>query len=170
MTGGRPGRALSVPGLPRLRATIHLMARSVPNLIDLAAQRTECPSPELLGLWAPGRATGEDGVHHKRSCPWISLRLRQGVRRGISVGRHVIRRRNPRPDPNCQVADNEQRRRGLQPRTGGQELTAERAGNPLSRIRHGLLSMRGRRQQNGEEAEDCRECRFHGLTSLQIDP
>src|SRR5215472_8650596 len=79
-----------------------------------------------------------------------NVRLRQRVRRGISIGRYVIRRGNPRPDPDCQVANNEQRRRGLQPRTGGQELTAERAGNSLSRISHGLQSMPDRSHKNAE--------------------
>jgi hypothetical protein len=42
-----------------------------------------------------------------------ALRLRQWVRRDISVGRRIVRRWDPSPDPDAQVADNEQRRRGL---------------------------------------------------------
>jgi hypothetical protein len=73
-------------------------------------------------------------------------RLWQGVGRGISVGRHIVRRWNPCPDPDRQVADDEQRRWGLEPRTGRNRLTTERGSNPLSRIHNSRLGMRGCRQ------------------------
>jgi hypothetical protein len=54
-----------------------------------------------------------------------ACRLWQGIRRCISVCRHVVRRRNTRPDPDRQAADNEQRRCSG-PWTDGEGLTAER--------------------------------------------
>ena len=60
--------------------------------------------------------------------------LWQGVRRGISIGCHVVRWWNPCPDPDRQVADYEQRRRGLKLRAGRNRLITERGRNPLSRI------------------------------------
>ncbi len=74
--------------------------------------------------------------------------LWQGVRRSISVGRHVVRRWNPCPDPDCQIADN--------------RLAAERTSNPLSRVHNKLLGMRSCRQQDCEDAEDGRAYRIHG--------
>jgi hypothetical protein len=61
-----------------------------------------------------------------------SLRLWQGVRRGVSVGGHVVRRWNPCPDPDRQVADNEQRRRGLKPRARRNRLTTERGNRGIT--------------------------------------
>ena len=87
--------------------------------------------------------------------------LWQGIRRGISVGRHVVRRWNPCPDPNRQVADNEQRRRGLKPRSGRNRLTIERGSNPLSRIHKRRLGMRSCHQQNCENAAAGRAYRIH---------
>jgi hypothetical protein len=88
--------------------------------------------------------------------------LWQGIRRGISVGRHVVRRWNPCPDPDCQIADSKQRCRGLKPRTGRNRLAAERTSNPLFRVRNRLLGMRRCCQQNCEDAEDSRAYRIHG--------
>jgi hypothetical protein len=94
--------------------------------------------------------------------PRKSLRLCQGVRRDISVGGHVVRRRNPCPDPDCHVADNEERRRGLKPRTGRNRLTTERGSNPLSRFHNRRLGMRGCRKQDCEDADDGRAYRIDG--------
>ena len=88
--------------------------------------------------------------------------LWQGVPRGISVGRHVVRRWNPCPDPDRQVADNEQRCRGLKPWAGRSRLTAERGSNSLSRIQNRRLGMRSCCQQYCEDADDDRACRNHG--------